>query len=263
MNILIVTSKDHMYANVVLSALARSFVLRFSKVWVIEQSSLIPEKSHWFGLWKYLRISGIQYVYWQIVKQYWFLWHRWIAKRLDDTKSVFFPYWLLQGSLTWRRETVNGVRRDEIVQRIQAFHPDSIISIYSKEILSQKILSIPSRGAVNVHPAILPYNRGVSPIFWCMVKGERSSGATLHCMSPTIDGGTIISQRSFLLRPYRTEHEVYMKSASLSGSMLIAWFRNGCPMPPKQQDIHSHMGYNSLPTKQAVSIFFKRGYRFL
>jgi hypothetical protein len=265
MNILIVTSKDHMYANRVLAMLAHSSVLGWDSVWVMEQSSLVPGKSLWFGLQKYIRISGIRYVGWQMIKQYWFLWHRWVAQRTRNTKSPHFPYWRVPSALKWNRETVNGVGRETVIARIKNFHPDYIVSVFSKEILSTPLLSIPSRGAVNLHPALLPSYRGVSPIFWCMVHGERRSGATLHYLRPAIDTGPIISQRSFSLDGYHTEHDVYMKSAFLGASLLTSWFCEGCPKHSKNTgaSIRVQSSYYSLPTKQAVRQFFDQGYHFL
>ena len=47
---------------------------------------------------------------------------------------------------------------------------------------------------VNVHPSLLPYYRGPTPIEWCIENNEKQTGWTLHRINEEIDGGEILYQ---------------------------------------------------------------------
>lgn len=78
---------------------------------------------------------------------------------------------------------------------LRSLDPDVFISVACPQILRNKILQIPQRGAWNVHSALLPRNRGMLPTFWSLVNGD-TPGVTLHKMVPELDAGRILLQRS-------------------------------------------------------------------
>lgn len=45
----------------------------------------------------------------------------------------------------------------------------------------------------NIHPGFLPWGRGFYPVFWALWE-QAPAGATLHEITPTIDGGPIVEQ---------------------------------------------------------------------
>lgn len=72
--------------------------------------------------------------------------------------------------------------------------PDLIVSVGFDHLVPESILRIPSEGAINLHPALLPHNRGKSPNVWPLVDGS-PAGVTLHYMDPEFDTGDVIDQR--------------------------------------------------------------------
>lgn len=77
---------------------------------------------------------------------------------------------------------------------LAARQPDWLISVYFGYVLRRDILAAPKNGAVNLHPALLPYNRGAHPNVWSIVDGT-PAGVTLHFIDEGIDTGDIIAQR--------------------------------------------------------------------
>jgi len=47
---------------------------------------------------------------------------------------------------------------------------------------------------VNIHPSLLPYYRGPTPVEWCIENKEKHTGWTLHQISEEIDRGEILYQ---------------------------------------------------------------------
>jgi methionyl-tRNA formyltransferase len=72
--------------------------------------------------------------------------------------------------------------------------PDLIVSAGFDHLVPQEILTIPSEGAVNLHPSYLPHNRGKSPNVWPLVE-DTPAGVTLHSMDAEFDTGAILAQR--------------------------------------------------------------------
>jgi methionyl-tRNA formyltransferase len=77
---------------------------------------------------------------------------------------------------------------------IRDIEPDWIVSVGFDHLVPADILSVPSDGAVNLHPSLLPYNRGKSPNVWPLIEGT-PAGVTLHQMDEEFDTGDIIAQR--------------------------------------------------------------------
>lgn len=80
---------------------------------------------------------------------------------------------------------------------VHSLQPELIISVGFDHLVPSEILEVPSEGVINLHPALLPYNRGKSPNVWSIVE-DTPSGVSLHYMDPQFDTGDIIAQRPVL-----------------------------------------------------------------
>lgn len=70
----------------------------------------------------------------------------------------------------------------------------ALVNSYSM-LLPRSLLCIFPKGAMNIHSALLPRNRGPNPIQWALINGDKVTGVTLHEMSSEFDQGGIIDQR--------------------------------------------------------------------
>jgi len=98
--------------------------------------------------------------------------------------------------------------------------PDLILSFSYRQILSKEILDIPSRGAFNLHPSLLPKYRGRCPANWVLVNGEGKTGVTLHCMEERVDSGDVIGQVEVEIAPDETIQTLYPKLCKASVQLL-------------------------------------------
>jgi methionyl-tRNA formyltransferase len=80
--------------------------------------------------------------------------------------------------------------------KITALQPDFLFSFYYRSLLSEALLSIPTRGALNMHGSLLPKYRGRAPVNWAILNGEHEAGATLHYMVARADAGDIVDQQA-------------------------------------------------------------------
>ena len=77
------------------------------------------------------------------------------------------------------------------IEALRAMTPDLLVSIYFNQRIGSVALASVSGGAINLHPALLPKNRGSSPNFWVIADGDNHTGVTVRW----IDAGDIILQR--------------------------------------------------------------------
>jgi methionyl-tRNA formyltransferase len=96
----------------------------------------------------------------------------------------------------------------QAIARVRAARPDLLFSFYYRRILPDEMLALPSLGAWNVHGSLLPKFRGRAPVNWAVLKGEASTGATLHAMTGRADRGPILDQEPVAIGPDDTAIDV-------------------------------------------------------
>jgi len=78
--------------------------------------------------------------------------------------------------------------------------PDIMVVAYYPHILKREEFDNIPLGAINFHPGLLPYNRGMYPHIWPIFDGT-PCGVTIHYIDEGIDTGDIIGQREIEVLP--------------------------------------------------------------
>jgi methionyl-tRNA formyltransferase len=102
------------------------------------------------------------------------------------------------------------LREPDVLQAIVGLEPDIGLSVLLGYILAPECLSAFPRGAVNLHLAYLPYNRGSNPNVWSIVE-RTPAGATLHWMDAGVDTGDIIARTTTDVAVDDTGETLYRK----------------------------------------------------
>ncbi len=95
-------------------------------------------------------------------------------------------------------EAVRG-KLDALRDKLEILKPDLFVVISFGAILPETLLSIPKILPLNVHSSLLPRWRGAAPIHWAMMNGDAETGVTVIRMTPTLDAGDILTQKSTLI----------------------------------------------------------------
>ena len=98
-----------------------------------------------------------------------------------------------------------------VVAQARALAPDFLFSFYYRQMLSPALVSVPPRGALNMHGSLLPRYRGRAPVNWAVLNGETETGVTLHYMAEKPDAGDIVAQTAVPILPDDTAREVLDK----------------------------------------------------
>lgn len=112
------------------------------------------------------------------------------------------------------------VNAPEVIERVIAARPDFLFSFYFRQMLKPALLAVPARGAYNMHGSLLPKYRGRVPVNWAVIKGETSTGATLHTMVEKPDAGLIAGQMAVPILPDDTAQDVFNKVTVAAELML-------------------------------------------
>jgi len=88
-------------------------------------------------------------------------------------------------------------------------------------ILPKKILRIPKKGSLCLHPSLLPRYRGASPVQAAMINGDRQTGMTIFKMDEKVDHGPIVSQFEEEIKPEDTAATLYQRLFEASAEVLV------------------------------------------
>ena len=102
---------------------------------------------------------------------------------------------------------------------------DYLLSIFSNIIVPKNYLRMPKQMCINLHPAILPFYRGINVISGVIFNNEKVTGLTLHKMEEKIDSGKIILIKKININNYETALSLANKLKKKTPS-LINFFLN-------------------------------------
>lgn len=126
-----------------------------------------------------------------------------------------------------------------------------VVAAYGK-LIPKKILEIPEKGALNIHPSLLPRWRGADPIRSTILAGDTETGVTIMLMDEQMDHGPILKSKILNLKSKKyTYTELEKELAELGGGLLVEtipeWIEG--KIKPEEQN-HSQAIYTKKITKE-------------
>jgi methionyl-tRNA formyltransferase len=115
-----------------------------------------------------------------------------------------------------------SVSAPAVVEKLAAFSPELIVVADFGQFLMQNILALPSKGAVNVHPSLLPKYRGAAPIQWAIANGDIETGVTVLHVTEKMDAGDILLQEVVSIHDEDTTPTLEPKLAEVGARLLLA-----------------------------------------
>ena len=145
-----------------------------------------------------------------------------VVTHADDPKE---NVWFGSVAALSRAQGIETVTPDDpnahdFVAKVRALAPDFLFSFYYRLMLGRPLLTIPKRGAFNMHGSLLPKYRGRAPVNWAVLHGETQTGATLHEMVEKPDAGRIVDQESVPILPDDRAVEVFGKVTGAAERVL-------------------------------------------
>jgi methionyl-tRNA formyltransferase len=83
-----------------------------------------------------------------------------------------------------------------VTELLRAERSDLLVSWFWTRKLPRRWLELPPRGAIGVHPSLLPRHRGPNPFYACIDAGDEQTGVTVHRLDEEYDTGRILGALS-------------------------------------------------------------------
>ena len=146
---------------------------------------------------------------------------------------------------------VQRMSNPETLAVFAAYQPDVLCVACFSLYIPRSILDIPRLGCLNVHPSLLPANRGPDPLFWTFRQGMRQTGATIHLMDEGLDSGPIVAQERVEVPDGICYAQLEAQCAEAGGILLArsVWELYQGTAVPRPQD-KSQSSYLPLPSSE-------------
>ena len=105
--------------------------------------------------------------------------------------------------------------------KLKNLNPDLFVVIDYGKIIPQKILDIPKKGAINIHPSELPKYRGATPIQTAILNGEKETAISIMLIDEKMDHGQILAQKKINILDNDTYKSLYSRLGELAPKLLV------------------------------------------
>ena len=132
--------------------------------------------------------------------------------------------------------------KESMAQDLAGLKPDLLLVVSFGLIIPKWFLEVPSVGAINVHPSLLPKYRGPAPIQWAVRNGEPETGVTIIKMSERMDAGDMLYQERYQIGAKEDAKELSERLSERTAQILPDFLKgietNGLPqgVPQREED---------------------------
>ena len=143
---------------------------------------------------------------------------------------------------------VRQLSSSDTIKALSVYQPDIICVVCFSKRIPRVILDIPRFGCLNVHPSLLPANRGPEPLFWTFREGNAQTGVTIHLIDEGMDSGAIVAQQAIEIPDGISYSDLEELSAQIGGTLLVqsVWHMYNQEAVLQKQD-ESKSSYHPFP----------------
>jgi methionyl-tRNA formyltransferase len=120
----------------------------------------------------------------------------------------------------------------EVIKKLQRLKADLGIGVAFGEELPEPLRRAFPVGCLGIHPSLLPKYRGLSPISWAILNGERRTGVTVFRMTDQPYAGPVLVQRETMIQPGEIWTELHFRLARIACDAVDAALKT------LDQDLH-------------------------
>ena len=104
---------------------------------------------------------------------------------------------------------VESFEPPEVAADLAALRPDLMVMAFVTLLVPETVLTIPTYGAIQYHPSLLPRHRGPSAINWAIIHGDPTTGIAVFWPDEGLDTGPVLMTREVEIRPDDTLGSLY------------------------------------------------------
>ena len=114
-----------------------------------------------------------------------------------------------------------NINSPEMAEKIAACGGELLIVIAFGQKISQEVIKLHPKAAINVHASLLPKYRGAAPINWAIINGETETGISVITLAERMDAGDILGRTKIPITSDDTAETLYDKLAQIAPALLI------------------------------------------
>jgi methionyl-tRNA formyltransferase len=161
--------------------------------------------------------------------------------------------------LAWREHIpvweIARLAHEETLALLSSYESDVLSVACFSQRIPRAVLTLPRLGCLNVHPSLLPANRGPVPLFWTFREGQERTGVTIHLLTEGMDTGDILAQETVDV-PDGVSYEQLEIQCAQRGGVLLArsvWkLYEGKAIRRPQDEARS--SYHTFPTDEDMVV---------
>ncbi|MFC6275940.1 methionyl-tRNA formyltransferase [Psittacicella hinzii] len=115
----------------------------------------------------------------------------------------------------------SSLRHPENYQQLLKLDFDILVVVAFGDILPLELIDFPKYKSINVHPSLLPYGRGASPVQTTIANGDEKTAFCIIKMDETLDTGDILYWQDVEVAAKETSESLFAKLSALGGPILI------------------------------------------
>lgn len=109
-----------------------------------------------------------------------------------------------------------------IGRRLDALAPDLVLLTGYMRILGPELVNAWRGRMINQHPSLLPRHKGLHTHRQALAAGDREHGASLHFVTPELDGGPVLARVRIPVEPGDDEASLAARLAPAERRLLLA-----------------------------------------
>jgi len=162
-----------------------------------------------------------------------------LPKENRPDNSIDIEKYSLENNVQYK-EFLN-LNDDDAIEYLKSLQADYFLSTWPN-IISKRVLDIPTKFVIGTHPTPLPMNRGRHPLHWMIVLNIYYSTLSFFIMNENVDDGELLLQQSFVVSNDIVKANDNMCDAACNGvSALVKILKqNPVFMGSSQSDIHQN-----------------------
>jgi phosphoribosylaminoimidazolecarboxamide formyltransferase/IMP cyclohydrolase len=140
---------------------------------------------------------------------------------------------------------VPGGADDALADALAGASPEVVVLAGYMRIVGPKVLELYGGRILNTHPSLLPAFPGAHAVRDALAAGVRVTGATVHVVDETLDGGPILAQDAVEVRPGDDEATLHERIKAVEHRLLpmtvarVLATRSGSPVPTPRRALLS------------------------
>ncbi|HKQ61459.1 MAG TPA: methionyl-tRNA formyltransferase, partial [Candidatus Polarisedimenticolaceae bacterium] len=114
------------------------------------------------------------------------------------------------------------VKDEEFPAALRSAAPELLVVVAYGRILSDAVLELAPRGAINLHFSLLPRYRGAAPVQWALARGETTTGVSTMRIVSRLDAGDVLLQRAVPIAAGEHAPALEQRLAAIGAELLVA-----------------------------------------